>query len=77
MYYLRFFMFIKDRVPDNSNGCNDGYIIDKRFDVACGRLSGKYVYLWKYLLFGCIILGVAVNGIMRNTWFGSNYAASL
>lgn len=40
-----------------------------------GDYLEKYIFLWKYLLFGCIIVGVAANGIFRYAWFGSNYAA--
>lgn len=40
-----------------------------------GDYLERYAFLWKYLLFGCIILGVSANGIMRYAWFGSNYVA--
>ena len=43
--------------------------------LLAGDYLERYAFLWEYLLFGCIILGVAANGIMRYAWFGSNYAA--
>ena len=42
-------------------------------------LAGDYLErnkcLWKYILLGCVFLGVIANGILRFVWFGSNYAA--
>ncbi len=40
-----------------------------------GDYLGKSIFVWKYLVLGCIIIGVAANGIFRYAWFGSNYAA--
>lgn len=40
-----------------------------------GDYLENYIFLWKYLLLGCIIVGVVANGIFRYAWFGSNYAA--
>lgn len=40
-------------------------------------LSGDYLEkkkaIWKYLVVGCVFLGVLANGILRYAWFGSNY----
>ena len=43
--------------------------------IFAGDYLEKYAGIWKYLIFGCVCLGVAANGILRYAWFGSNYAA--
>lgn len=43
--------------------------------VLAGDYLGQYKKFWKYLLFGCVCLGVMANGILRFAWFGSNYVA--
>lgn len=43
--------------------------------ILAGDYLERYKKFWKYLLFGCVCLGVMANGILRFAWFGSNYAA--
>ena len=43
--------------------------------ILSGDYLGQYKKLWKYLLFGCVCLGLMANGILRFSWFGSNYVA--
>lgn len=43
--------------------------------ILVGDYLEKQKALWKYMLLGCVCLGVIANGILRFAWFGSNYAA--
>lgn len=43
--------------------------------ILAGDYLGQSRGLWKYLVIGCVFLGVTANGILRFAWFGSDYAA--
>lgn len=43
--------------------------------ILVGDYLENYAKIWKYLILGCVCLGVAANGILRYAWFGSDYAA--